>query len=112
MPAVTEIPATATLTDAVLDHARTRPDAVLFRRRPVRPARESRPPGPAARATEPPTWAPITAAQFHAAVNTLARSLLAAGLQPGARVALLSRTRYEWTLVDYALWHAGLITVP
>lgn len=112
MPAVTEIPATATLTDAVLDHARTRPDAVLFRRRPVRPARESRPPGPAARATEPPTWTPITAAQFHAAVDALARGLLAAGLQPGARVALLSRTRYEWTLVDYALWHAGLITVP
>src|SRR5205085_5634195 len=37
---------------------------------------------------------------------------LASGLEPGQRVGLLSRTRYEWTLTDYALWHAGLVTVP
>src|SRR5690606_2626489 len=34
------------------------------------------------------------------------------GLEPGGRVALLSRTRYEWTLLDYAIWYAGGVTVP
>src|SRR4029453_14515428 len=35
-----------------------------------------------------------------------------AGIAPGERVALMSRTRYEWTLVDYAIWAAGAVTVP
>ncbi len=42
----------------------------------------------------------------------VARGLIAAGIEPGQRVALMSRTRYEWTLVDYAIWAAGAVTVP
>src|SRR5690606_4256815 len=37
---------------------------------------------------------------------------IAAGVQPGDRVALMSRTRYEWTLLDFAIWSTGAITVP
>jgi long-chain acyl-CoA synthetase len=54
----------------------------------------------------------ITAARFRAEVVELARGLIAAGVGPGDRVALMSRTRYEWTLVDYAIWAAGAVTVP
>jgi long-chain acyl-CoA synthetase len=42
----------------------------------------------------------------------VAKGLIADGLQPGDRVAILSRTRYEWTVADYAIWYAGCITVP
>ena len=42
----------------------------------------------------------------------MAKGLIAAGIEPGDRVALISRTRYEWTLLDYAIWFAGAATVP
>ena len=42
----------------------------------------------------------------------MAKGLIAAGIEPGDRVALISRTRYEWTLLDYATWFAGAVTVP
>ena len=42
----------------------------------------------------------------------LAKGLIAAGIQAGDRVALMSKTRYEWTLIDYAIWAAGAVTVP
>jgi long-chain acyl-CoA synthetase len=97
-PALATIADGATLTDAVFGHATETPDAVLFRLRPL-PA-------------DPTAWRPVTALEFATKVAGLARGFLAAGLQPGQRVGLLSRTRYEWSWVDYALWHAGLVTVP
>jgi long-chain acyl-CoA synthetase len=57
-------------------------------------------------------WQDITAEQFRTQVAGLAKGLIAAGIQPGDRVALMSRTRYEWTLADYAIWSAGAVTVP
>ncbi len=57
-------------------------------------------------------WVDVTARQFHDEVVGVAKGLVAAGVQPGARIALLSRTRYEWTLLDYAIWYAGAVTVP
>ncbi len=113
-PAVVSIPDDATLTDAVRRHARERPDAVLFRRRPIVPAETSKPPTEVAAPSnnEAVPWAPVTAGEFERQVLALAAGFLAAGLRPGQRVGLLSRTRYEWTLTDYALWHAGLVTVP
>jgi len=57
-------------------------------------------------------WADITAAEFLAEVQAVARGLMAAGVGEGDRVALLSKTRYEWTLFDYAIWFAGAVTVP
>lgn len=78
----------------VVRHALEHPEAVLFSLR------------------SDDGWAPVTAAQFAHAVEGVARGLIAAGLEPGDRVALMSATRYEWTLLDYAIWTAGCITVP
>ena len=58
------------------------------------------------------TWVDVTAREFAAQVLAVAKGLIAAGVEPGDRVALLSRTRYEWTLADYAIWTAGAVTVP
>lgn len=58
------------------------------------------------------TWKPVTAAEFLADVESIAKGLIAAGIQPGQAVAIMSRTRYEWSLVDFAIWFAGAVTVP
>jgi long-chain acyl-CoA synthetase len=57
-------------------------------------------------------WSPVTASGFRDEVVRTAKGLIAAGVGPGDRVALMSRTRYEWTLLDYAIWTAGGVTVP
>ncbi|TQK51699.1 long-chain acyl-CoA synthetase [Streptomyces sp. SLBN-118] len=58
------------------------------------------------------TWQDVTAAQFAEDVLAVAKGLIAEGLEPGDRVAIMSRTTYEWTLIDFAAWAAGLVTVP
>ncbi|MFG3270495.1 AMP-dependent synthetase/ligase [Streptomyces luteogriseus] len=58
------------------------------------------------------TWQPVTAADFAREVTAVAKGLIAAGLEPGGRVAVMSRTRYEWTVLDFAIWSAGGQTVP
>jgi long-chain acyl-CoA synthetase len=82
------------LTDVVWRHAEEYPDTVQFSRR---------------RDTE---WEPVTIRQFRDEVVAVARGLVAAGVGAGDRVGLMSKTRYEWTLLDYAIWAAGAITVP
>ncbi|MER6528393.1 AMP-dependent synthetase/ligase [Streptomyces sp. NPDC001508] len=57
-------------------------------------------------------WTDVTAAAFAEQVLALAKGLLAKGLAPGDRIAVMARTRYEWTLLDFAAWAAGLVTVP
>jgi long-chain acyl-CoA synthetase len=57
-------------------------------------------------------WVDVTAAEFDADVRALAKGLIAAGIKPGDRVAIMSKTRYEWTLTDFAIWGAGAVTVP
>ncbi|MEH1127552.1 AMP-dependent synthetase/ligase [Micromonospora sp. CPCC 206061] len=94
VPPVVTIGDSANLTDPVWDNAAEAPDAVQFARR----ARTG--------------WVDVTCAQFRDEVIALARGLIAAGIQPGDRVGLMSRTRYEWTLIDYAIWAAGAVTVP
>jgi long-chain acyl-CoA synthetase len=89
-----EIPATGNLTDVVVAHARDAADDVMF----SRPASDG--------------WEDVTAAQFLSEVSAVAKGLIAAGIEPGDRVALISKTRYEWTLFDYAIWFAGAVTVP
>ncbi len=54
----------------------------------------------------------ISCASFRDEVTAVAQGLRDAGVKPGDRVALMSKTRYEWTLIDYAIWAAGAITVP
>src|SRR3954463_6790430 len=57
-------------------------------------------------------WDGVTATQFHDEVRAAAKGLVAAGIEAGDRVALICKTRYEWTLLDYAIWFAGAVTVP
>src|SRR3712207_4002214 len=57
-------------------------------------------------------WEDVTYAEFAAQVAGVAKGLIAGGVQAGDRVGLLARTRYEWTVLDYAIWTAGAVTVP
>ena len=57
-------------------------------------------------------WVDVTAASFRDQVLAVAKGLLAVGIRFGDRVALMSRTRYEWTVLDYALWSLGAQPVP
>jgi long-chain acyl-CoA synthetase len=95
IPALAEIPASANLADAVFRRAAVQPQSVVMRR-----------PDPEG------GWQDVTAAQFSAEVTAVAKGLVAAGIEAGDRVALMSHTRYEWTLIDYAIWVAGAVTVP
>ncbi len=95
IPALVEVSASACLTDVVYRRAEAEPRKVVLRRR-----------------TGAGNWQDVTAAQFCAEVTALAKGLMAAGIGPGDRVAVMSRTSYEWTLIDYAGWAAGAVTVP
>lgn len=88
------IPSTGNLTDDVVTNGRDFADTVVFSRR-----------------TDD-GWTDVTAAAFLDEVRAVAKGLVAAGVEVGDRVALLSKTRYEWTLLDYAIWFAGAVTVP
>ncbi|MDU0347843.1 AMP-dependent synthetase/ligase [Actinomyces sp. MRS3W] len=58
------------------------------------------------------TWQTMTAQEFYDDVQATAAGLIGMGLDAGERVAIMSRTRYEWTLLDFACWTAGLVPVP
>jgi len=58
------------------------------------------------------TWVDVTNAEFAAEVSAMAKGLMAAGIGLGDRVAIMSKTRYEWTLTDFAVWTAGAVPVP
>ncbi|MEV7045188.1 long-chain fatty acid--CoA ligase [Amycolatopsis sp. NPDC051061] len=58
------------------------------------------------------TWLDITAKEFAGQVLAVAKGMAKAGIGRGDRVAIMSKTRYEWTLVDFAIWAAGAVTVP
>jgi long-chain acyl-CoA synthetase len=87
-----EVP--ASLAEIIPGHARRTPDRVLVSRRTGA------------------GWEPVTAASLDEQVTALALGFLAAGVAPDDRVALMAKTRYEWTLVDAALWAVGAVTVP
>ena len=93
-PVLVEPATSGNLSDITVTNAREAPDSVLFGRR----AGEG--------------WADVTSSEFATEVTALAKGLVAAGIGPGDRVGLMSKTRYEWTLVDFAIWHAGAVTVP
>lgn len=94
-PQTITIPTTGNLTDDVVRNAEQAPDAAQF----------SRPDGDGG-------WYDVSCATFLAEVSAVAKGLMAAGIEAGDRVAVISRTRYEWTLFDYAAWFAGAATVP
>ena len=95
IPALAEIPATANLADMVTRRAAEQPRAVTLRRKAAGGA-----------------WEDVTTTAFADEVRALAKGLIAAGISPGDRVAIMSHTRYEWTLFDYAAWSAGAVVVP
>ncbi|MEW2143688.1 AMP-dependent synthetase/ligase [Micromonospora vinacea] len=100
VPPIVTVGDAANLTDPVWDNAEVAPDTVQFAR-------------PTASADGTVTeWTDVTCLQFRDEVAAVARGLIAAGIEPGARVGLMSRTRYEWTLLDYAIWTVGAVTVP
>jgi long-chain acyl-CoA synthetase len=80
--------------DFVFDNARNRPERIALRRR-----------------TEG-AWQDVTAEQFAAEVTAVAKGLMATGISAGDRVAVMSKTRYEWTVADFALFTAGAVVVP
>jgi len=57
-------------------------------------------------------WQDVSASKFLSQVRALAKGFIAAGIQPGQTVAIMSHTCYEWTLTDFALWFAGAVPVP
>ncbi|MGW9437825.1 AMP-dependent synthetase/ligase [Streptomyces sp. NPDC055607] len=95
VPALAPRIARGSLADLPYDNARQDPDALLFSRK-----------GPDG------TWYDVPAGVFAAEVHAVAKGLVAHGLRPGDRLALMARTTYEWTLLDFAAWAAGLVTVP
>jgi long-chain acyl-CoA synthetase len=58
------------------------------------------------------SWRNVSSQEFYDEVKTLAKGLIHAGIKPGDAIAIMSRTRYEWTLIDFAIWFAGAISVP
>ena len=93
-PLALDLPGTGNLTDDIVRNAAEAPDAVVL----ARPAGEG--------------WIDVTAREFLAEVGRVAKGLIASGVEVGDRVALVSKTRYEWTLFDYAIWCAGAASVP
>ena len=95
VPATVTIGAGENLLDAVYAHEVEHPGETLLKIQ-----------------SSPGEWSPVTAAEFAARVTAVAQGLIASGVGPGDRVALLSRTRFEWTLLDYAILAVGGVTVP
>lgn len=94
LPALYEVPSDGNLTDLIRRNAAQHPDTAVMSRKV-----DGR-------------WQDVTATEFLAEVRAAAKGLIAAGIRPGDRVALISRTRYEWVLIDFAIWSAGGVTVP
>ncbi|GEL93806.1 AMP-dependent synthetase/ligase [Cellulomonas composti] len=95
-PLLVEVDASRNLNDLLAERVNTDLDAVLVEHKPE-------PDGP---------WIPITARELDADVVAVAKGLVARGVQPGDQVGIMSRTRYEWSLLDWAIWAAGAVTVP
>ncbi len=94
IPAVVPADPEANATDLLVQRVAATPDAALF----------SVPDGDG--------WKDVTAAEFYRQVIALAKGLVAAGIQPGDMIGLMCKTRYEWTLIDFATWFAGAVLVP
>ncbi|MFM8352630.1 MAG: AMP-binding protein, partial [Actinomycetales bacterium] len=94
VPAIVQPPTSGSLADHIIENAAKYPDreVIALNRGGV--------------------WVGMTAQAFLDEVKAVAKGIIASGVQPGERVGIMSRTRYEWTLVDYALWYAGAVGVP
>ena len=93
-PALVPHPTIGNLSDIIADRATTDPHRVLV----------SRPLGDG--------WQPVSAQELDREVREVASGLIARGIEIGDRVAIMAKTRYEWTILDFAIWYAGAVTVP
>ncbi len=94
VPPLHELPATGNASDFLVDSARSAPTRAILSRRAGG------------------EWQDVTAQQFLDEVRGAAKGLIASGIGPGDRVGLMAKTRYEWTLLDFAIWFAGGVVVP
>ena len=95
VPAVVPANPDANVTDLLVDRVKATPDHAIF-----------------ALPTADGGWSDVTASEFHSQVIALAKGLVAAGIQPGDKIGLMCKTRYEWALIDFATWFAGAVLVP
>ncbi|HEY8280896.1 MAG TPA: AMP-dependent synthetase/ligase [Leifsonia sp.] len=93
-PAIVPADPEANATDLLVARAAATPDAPLF----------SLPDGDG--------WSDVSAGEFLRQVVALSKGLVAAGIQPGDKIGLMCKTRYEWSLIDFATWFAGAVLVP
>jgi long-chain acyl-CoA synthetase len=89
LPGLVESPSTENITDLLIQRVRKTPAIPLF-----------------GVEDSPGAWRDVSAQAFLEQVQDLARGFIAAGIKPGDAVGIMSRTRYEWVLIDYALWFA------
>ena len=94
-PAIVTADPDANATDLLIERVKATPDRALF----------SIP-------TDDGGWKDVTSAEFLAQVVALSKGLVAAGIEPGDKIGLMCKTRYEWTLIDFATWFAGAVLVP
>lgn len=95
MPAIVPADPEANATDLLIERVRATPDLALF----------SVP-------TQDGGWSDVTATEFLDQVRALAKGFVAAGIEPGDKIGLMCKTRYEWTLIDFGIWFAGAVMVP
>lgn len=95
VPAIVPADPTANVTDLLLERVKATPDRPLF-----------------ALPTADGGWSDVTSAEFLAQVISLAKGFAASGIEPGDKIGLMCKTRYEWTLIDFAAWFAGAVLVP
>ena len=95
-PLIVEIDRAKNLNHLLAEQVVNHPDTPLIERR-------TSPEGP---------WVPLSAREYDAHIVAVAKGLVARGVEPGDRVAIMARTRYEWSLLDWAIWAAGAVPVP
>jgi long-chain acyl-CoA synthetase len=95
VPALVEADPEANATDLLVERVKATPDRALF----------SLP-------TADGGWEDLSAADFQKRVVALAKGFVAAGIQPGDKIGMMCKTRFEWTLIDFAVWYAGAVLVP
>ncbi|MCU1634146.1 MAG: long-chain fatty acid--CoA ligase, partial [Micrococcaceae bacterium] len=95
VPVLVDVPRQTNITDLVIRQAAKPSNPALF-----------------AVKRESGEWEDIPATEFRRQVEDIAKGLISSGVQPGDRVAIMARTRYEWSLADFAIWFAGAVSVP
>ena len=95
VPAIVPADPQANATDLLINRVKATPDRALF----------SLPDGNGG-------WNDLTSTEFLVKVKALAKGFVAAGIEPGDKIGMMCKTRFEWTLIDFAVWFAGGVLVP